>query len=204
MPCTALHALTRPPPPPPPPPPLLGPREVDVFQRGGPEREPLDAGRAARQLDDRLPVSGDPHAKPSPGTKHHTGRPEAPQRARESLGPRPVELRHLLTQLGRERRRRIVGHHAALGQQHDAVRGLGLGEIVGGEEDRGSVGPPLYIQQRPDRIAVLGVEPHRRLVEDEQLRLMERYAGDVEQQAPPQPYSSRAGRRARSVSPIAR
>jgi hypothetical protein len=83
---------------------------------------------------------------------------------------------------GHELGRSPGGNGASVRHDQDRVReALGLLDVVRGHEDRGSLGPQR-VDQRPELLAHLRVEPDRRLVEEDKTRTVHEGAGD--QQAP--------------------
>ena len=99
---------------------------------------------------------------------------------------RAVDLEHLVAgvlddELGRRagRDRAAVGH-----DQHRVGKPLGLLDVVGGHQDRRALGAKR-VDQRPELLPDLGVEPDRRLVEEHEPRPMHERAGD--QQPPAHP-----------------
>ena len=102
----------------------------------------------------------------------------------QRVGAVALDLGDLLADRGAERRRRGVGHHAAARQHDDAVARLRLREIMRGEEHGRAPFPPLRFEQRPHPVAVLGIEPDGRLVEDQEIGLVQRRPRDIQQPAP--------------------
>ena len=103
-----------------------------------------------------------------------------------SLAARPpaLDLGDLHPHRGPQRPRRIARDHSALRQEYDPVGRLGLGEIVGGEQDGSAAGAALSVEQRPDPLPVLGVEADGRLIEDEEVGLMQQGPYEVYDPAP--------------------
>ena len=119
------------------------------------------------------------------GPAGRTGRP-----CRLGVGPhlgqplrRRVDLGGALAGvLGDQLGRRAAGDHLALVHQGDLVgEALGLLDVVGRHQDRRAARAQV-VDQRPELGADLRVEADRRLVEQDQLRLVDEAAG--EQEAP--------------------
>ena len=70
-----------------------------------------------------------------------------------------------------------VGDDPTSGEEHDPVGvGIGLLEVVGGEDDR--LAPLRHRPQGPPEVpAALDVDPRRRLVEDQQVRVADKRGG---------------------------
>ena len=73
---------------------------------------------------------------------------------------------------------------ATLRQHEHTIGGLGLVEIVRREEHRRAARATLRVEEAPEALAMLGVEAHRGLVEDEERRCVQRGARDVGEAAP--------------------
>ena len=122
---------------------------------------------------------------------------EAPRTSRSAPGPSTSRDARRRTAASK---RRPASHRSTTtppGQQHDPVGWLRFGEVVGGKEDGGAAAPGA---RRPGMaqiaVAVLGIEPHGRLVEDQQLGAVQRGAGDVGESPPSaRELAGRGGRR---------
>ena len=91
-----------------------------------------------------------------------------------------AELDHLAAESGQQRGGRVEGDDAAVRHDRDAIAQLlGLVEVVRGEQDRHAAGP-----QSGDRIEQLeadaGIETDGGLVQEEDLRVGQQRAGDLE------------------------
>ena len=132
-----------------------------------------------------LPLPGDADAEAAVGPEHGRRGTQPADRPRQALRARPLDLGDLRADGRPERGRRPVGHRATAREQDHPVGGLRLGEIVRGEEDRGAALAPLGAEDGPDQLAMLGIEADGGLVQDEQVRPVQRGAGDVDQPPPP-------------------
>src|SRR6266550_5671955 len=75
---------------------------------------------------------------------------------------------------------RTERHDLALVDDADAVRFLCLLEVVGGQEDRRPARPPHLAEVLPERATSRNIEAGRRLVEKEDLRVVQEAAHDLE------------------------
>jgi hypothetical protein len=86
--------------------------------------------------------------------------------------------------VGADRRLELIGcvdgHDLALVNDRDAIAALGFVHVVGGEEHGGRLAGAQRVDVLPDVDTRLGVEPNRRLVEEEDSRHVEETAGDLE------------------------
>ncbi len=111
-----------------------------------------------------------------------SGSPKRPSTSSQSVG-RALGERHLeprLADLRLERGRGALGDDAAAGDDRHPVGELvGLLEVLGRQEDGGAVGVEL-LHLLPDRLAADGVEPGRRLVQEEHAGLVDERRGEIE------------------------
>ena len=85
---------------------------------------------------------------------------------------------------GGDRRRRVVGHHPAARQEHDALgEDLHLAHVVAGDEEGGAVLAAHVEQAAADAQRDVGVERRRRLVEHQELGPVQDRLGDAHQRA---------------------
>ena len=126
------------------------------------------------------------------------------RRARLGLGlgeprRRPVDLDRLAADvLGDELRRRAGRDRAALGHDHDGVgEALGLLDVVRRHQDRDALGAQR-VDQRPQLLAHLGIEPDGRLVEQHEPRTVHERPRD--QQPPPHAARQLVGARVAAVA----
>ena len=78
-----------------------------------------------------------------------------------------------------QRARCALGDDAPVVDEDDLVSGIGLLHVVRGEEDRDAELAAQFPQGAPHEVARLGIEPRRRLIEEEHLRVPQERAGDV-------------------------
>ncbi len=108
---------------------------------------------------------------------HHPG---ANQRGDGALGLVEAQLEDLRPEGRQEVRRAVAGDDATAVDDGDAVaEALGLVEVVGGHEDRDPGAVPEGGDHVEEVVADAGVQPHRRLVEEEDLRVRDEGPHDL-------------------------
>src|SRR5262249_12273201 len=148
---------------------VLGPREIHIVQRGRSDGEVDEFGRKTARLHELFATPDKTNAVPSPRLDHRADVHHIAQRREQLRCAASLDLYHLITYRLFQSGWRVVSNRAAVRQQDDTVAALCLIKIMCRKHDRRAAFTSLGLQDSPRAIPMLGIEPHRGFIENEQV-----------------------------------